>query len=121
MSLIYNNGNIYCKKGENGIGVYCRFPIKKGELIELGIMYVINDVDGNYNEHLFSWSNDRRTWAAASGFIAFYNHSDEPNIKKVGNLVNNTMEIYALRDIEVDEELCNTYMSKKWRKCFSYF
>ena len=28
-------------------------------------------------------------------------------------------EIYATRDIPADEELLHTYISLKWRKCFS--
>ena len=81
-------------------------------------MSILNNVDGNENDHLFTWSDDKTTWACGSGCLPYYNHSNEPNIKKVGDLVNNTMKIVALRDINKDEELRNRYMSAKWRKCF---
>jgi hypothetical protein len=52
----------------------------------------------------------------------FYNHSDDkPNIKKNGNLKENTMEIVALEDIPAHTELVSTYYSKKWRECFQKF
>jgi SET domain-containing protein len=101
-----------------GCGVFAKNNYKKGELLETGLMMVLNNVDGNENPHLFTWSDDRKTWAAGSGSIPFYNHSDEPNIKKKGNLADNTMMIVALKDIKQHDELLNTYMSATWRKCF---
>ena len=65
--------------------------------------------------------DDRKSWAAGSGCIPFYNHSDIPNIVKKGDLKNDTMTIYALVDIKKDEELMNTYFSKQWRACFQDF
>ena len=43
---------------------------------------------GHYNEHLFTWSDDRKTWAIGSGNLMFYNHCDKENanILKKGNL-----------------------------------
>jgi len=113
--------NVYVKKGINGYGVYARKDFKEGEIIEKGIMIRMKNTDGNENPHLFTWSDDRKVWASASGCIPFYNHSDEPNIKKIGDLVNDLMTIIAIKDIKKDEELCNTYYSKKWRKCFQDF
>jgi SET domain-containing protein len=79
------------------------------------------NVDGHENPHLHTWSDDKKTWAIGSGCFSYYNHSDEPNIKKVGDLKNDTMKIIALRDIKKGEELRNSYMSKSWRKCFKDF
>jgi len=116
-------GLVNCSKvkvdiSEFGYGVFSNQDIKKDEVIETGLMYIVNSVDGNKNEHLFTWSDDRQTWAGASGCIPFYNHSENPNIKKVGDLKNNKMLIVALRDIKKGEELRNTYYSAKWRECF---
>jgi hypothetical protein len=107
-------------KCEYGLGVFADVDIIKGEIIEVGIVYVLTDVDGDKegNEHLHTWSDDRTKWAAPSGCIPWYNHSDNPNIKKVGDLKNNTLNIVALRDIKKGEELRNKYFSAKWRKCF---
>lgn len=110
--------NVYIDVSKHGLGVFALFDFKKDEIIEYGIMYRLKNVDGNENPHLFTWSDDRTVWAGASGCIPFYNHSDNPNIKKVGDLINDTMKIIALRDISKGEELCNTYFSSKWRTCF---
>jgi len=119
MQNFVNCSRVYVDKCEFGFGVFANEDIKEGEIVEIGLMYIIDGVDGNNNEHLFTWSDDRSRWAGASGCIPYYNHSDYPNVKKVGDLVNNTMKIVALRDIANGEELRNQYMSAKWRKCFS--
>jgi SET domain-containing protein len=119
MQNYVNCSKVYVDVCEFGYGVFANQNIKEGEIIEIGLMYIINGVDGNNNSHLFTWSDDRSVWAGASGCIPFYNHSNIPNIKKIGDLVNNTMSIIALRDIMKGEELKNTYMSSKWRKCFN--
>jgi SET domain-containing protein len=118
MLAYVNCDKVYVDKSEFGFGVFARQDIAKDEIVEIGLMYIISDVDGNINEHLFTWSDDKTVWAGASGCIPFYNHSDNPNIKKVGDLKNNTMHIIALKDIKKGEELRNTYMSSKWRTCF---
>lgn len=109
------------KQSENGWGVYTKLSIKKGDLIERAIMYRVNNVDGHENPHLFTWSDDRTIWAGGTGLTPFYNHSEEPNIVKKGDLINDVLEIYAGRDISAGEELCGKYYSKKWRKCFQDF
>ncbi len=111
---------VYIDRSEHGLGCFAKNDIKKDEIIENGIMMIINGVDGNDNPHLFTWSDDRKVWAAASGCLPFYNHSENPNIKKIGNLKNNTIKVKALKDIRKGDELRNTYMSNKWRKCFNF-
>lgn len=106
---------------EFGYGVFAKTDIKKGEVIEVGLMIRLVNVDGNENPHLFTWSDDRKVWATGSGCLPFYNHSDEPNVKKVGDLKNDTMQIIALCDIKKDDELFSKYFSIGWRTCFKSF
>lgn len=113
--------NVYVKKGIHGYGVFAKIDFKPGDIIEKGIMYRLVNVDGNENPHLFTWSDDKTIWAGASGCIPFYNHSDSPNIIKKGDLENDLMTIIAIVEIKKDEELVNTYFSKKWRDCFQTF
>ena len=114
--------DVYVKTGQHGYGVYARRDFKAGEVVERGIMVRLK-ADGNeqQNHNLLTWSDDRTVWATGSGCILFYNHSDTPNIVKKGDLPNDLMTIYALTDIKKDDELCNTYFSKKWRTCFQSF
>jgi len=113
--------NVYVKKGKNGYGVFARKDFSKGDIVEKGVMYRLTNVNGHENPHLFTWSDDRKVWAGGSGCLPFYNHSDFPNIEKKGDLKNDLMIIFAITDIKKDEELCNTYFSKKWRDCFQIF
>lgn len=110
--------NVRVGQSQHGYGCFARKPFKAGDVIERGLMYRLVNVDGNENPHLFTWSDDRKTWASGSGCLPYYNHSFNPNIKKVGDLKHDTMTIVALRDIAKGEELCNFYMSSPWRKCF---
>ena len=119
MGLV-NCSKVYVDKATYGNGVFAKQDLAQGEIIETGLMMRMTNVDGNENSHLFTWSDDRQTWAAGSGCLPFYNHtSGEPNIKKCGDLVNDTMVVVALRDIKMGEELVSKYYSASWRKCFS--
>lgn len=119
MGLV-NCSKVYIDKSKFGYGVFAKQDLKAGEIIETGLMYRLVNVDGNENPHLFTWSDDRKTWAAGSGCLPYYNHtSGEPNMKKVGDLVNDKMVVVALRDIKTGEELVSQYYSASWRKCFN--
>ena len=109
------------KTDKIGWGVYTKDFIPKDTLIERAIMMRMVNVDGNENPHLFTWSDDRKTWTAGSGLSPFYNHSENPNMLKKGDLINDTLEFYASRDIQPGEELVGIYYSKEWRKCFEKF
>ena len=122
MNKYIDCSKVYIDKSSLGcLGVFANKDIEVGEVIEVGIMNIIYNVDGNENTHLFTWSNDRNVWATGSGLLPFYNHFYIPNIKKVGDLINNTMKIIALKNIKKGEELGNSYHSKSWRKCFQNF
>ncbi len=115
-----NCSKVYVDKSQYGYGVFAKKDLVQGEIIETGLMMRMNNVDGNENPHLFTWSDDRKTWAAGSGCLPYFNHtSGEPNMKKHGDLIGDTMVVVALRDIKAGEELVSQYYSASWRKCFS--
>ena len=105
----------------NGYGVFAKVAFLKGDIIERAIMLPLVNVDGNENPHLHTWSDDKKIWATGTGYVSMYNHSENPNIIKDGDIVNHTMKVIAKRDIEEGEELCGYYMSKPWRLCFQDF
>jgi len=118
MGLV-NCSKVYIDNSPYGYGVFARHNLKQDEIIETGLMCRMFNTDGNENPHLFTWSDDRKTWAAGSGCLPFYNHtSKEPNMKKVGDLQNDKMLIVAVKDIKAGEELVSQYYSASWRKCF---
>lgn len=118
MGLV-NCSKVYVANSKYGYGVFAKQDIKKNEIIETGLMCRMFNVDGNENPHLFTWSDDRKTWVSGSGCLPFYNHtSGEPNMKKIGDLINDKMTLVALTDIKKGDELVSQYYSASWRKCF---
>tara|TARA_Y100000590_G_scaffold464573_1_gene634355 strand:+ start:151 stop:1056 length:906 start_codon:yes stop_codon:yes gene_type:complete len=105
-----------------GIGVFAKQPIQKEEIIEKGIVRVLNECDGNKNPHVFTWSDEipNQVWAIGSGCSTFYNtgNKDEVNIKMHRDYINNQFLFIAIKDIKENEELLHLYKSKGWRKCF---
>ncbi len=103
--------------GFGGDGVFATASIKKGTLVERGIVRVI-PIDGHECPYVFTWSEDRTKWAIGSGCSTFYNASKDPNTKMIRYFDENRFEIIALRDIEKGEMLTHAYKSLDWRKCF---
>jgi hypothetical protein len=105
-------------------GAFARKDFKEGELIEKGVMRRLPDgFDGNKCPYIFTWSNERpnHVWAMGSGCSAFYNTNKEnvANTRMVRYFDEDRFEIFASRDINKDEELTHTYLSLRWRECFS--
>uniref|UniRef100_A0A7S0KYB2 SET domain-containing protein n=1 Tax=Asterionellopsis glacialis TaxID=33640 RepID=A0A7S0KYB2_9STRA len=105
-------------------GAFAAVAFKKGDLIEKGLMRRLPEgFDGNTCPYIFTWSTERpnKTWAMGSGCAPYYNTDKEgqANTKMVRFFDEDKFEIYAERDIEKDEELLHTYISLKWRTCFS--
>lgn len=116
---LQNSRKVYVDYCKYGYGAFAKQDIKKGEIVETCIMCRLVNVDGNENPHLFTWSDDRKVWAAATGCLPFYNHTNgDANIRKIGDLKNDLMTVVALRDIKKGEELVSRYFSSSWRKCF---
>jgi hypothetical protein len=112
---------VYIGKSKHGLGVFTNKDLEVDEVVEVGMITPLVNVDGNENPHLFTWSNDRKVWATGSGLLPFYNHFYVPNVKKIGDLNLNTMKVIAIKPIKKGEEIGNYYHSKEWRKCFQLF
>ena len=117
MSLVDCSKVIVKNTNTMGLGAFINQNIKRGDLIEKGIVRRI-DTDGHKSPYLFTWSEDRTVWAFASGCATFYNTSLDPNTRFVRNYITDTFKIYAQRDIKVGEELTYKYKSLEWRECF---
>lgn len=105
-------------------GAFAAVAIKKGDLIEKGVMRRLPEgFDGNTCPYIFTWSEKRPcpTWGMGSGCAPFYNTCKEgtANTKMVRYFNEDRFEIFANSDIAKDEELLHTYISLKWRGCFS--
>ena len=60
---------VYVKSDRfGGAGSYAAVPIRKGELVERGIVRRL-PVDGNHCPYVFTWSEDKTVWASGSGLL----------------------------------------------------
>jgi len=101
-----------------GDGAFATVDIKKGELVEYGLMRRL-PLDGNQSPYVFTWSDDRTVWATAGGCAMFYNtHPTTPNTEMIRYFDEDRYEIFALEDIKAGDELLHTYRSLRWRQCF---
>jgi SET domain-containing protein len=108
-------------------GAFAKIDIKKGELVEKGLMRRLSDnnnkiYNGMKNPYIFTWSDDmpNYTWAFASGCASFYNCNslEKANTYMIRYFDEDRFEIYAKKDIIAGEELTHTYKSLKWREVF---
>ena len=99
------------------MGVFAKSLIKKGNIIEWGLASLIPGIDVRNNDIFYSWSlEDRSKAATVSGCGLFYNTlGDQSNARCVPYHTQNRFEIYALRDIEANEELTIRYDSMNYR------
>ena len=102
---------------KKGHSAYANVDIKKGELIEKGLARRV-ETDGHKNPYVFTWSDDRKTWAFGSGCATFYNTSRNPNTIMTRYFDEDRFEIHAKQDIKKDTELTHTYRSLEWREAF---
>ena len=117
MSLI-DCSKVYVKDTNMmGLGAFANQNIIEGELVEKGVVRRIN-TNGHNSPYLFTWSEDRTIWAFASGCATFYNTNLNPNTRMERDYENDVFQIYAIKNINKDEELTHKYKSLKWRECF---
>lgn len=119
-----NSNKVIVKNDQwGGMGAYSAVNIKSGDIIETGIVRILNDIDGNENPHVFTWSDEYpcTKWAIASGCATFYNNGNykEANTYMERNFKDNTFIIIAKKNIPTGTEMLHEYKSKKWRNCFS--
>lgn len=118
------NGSFSNEQTGDFDGAFAAVDIKKDELIEAGVVRRLPDgFDGNSCPYIFTWSTERpnKTWAMASGCAPYYNTCKEgtSNTRMVRDFEKDDFEIFANEDIKAGDELLHTYISLKWRTCFS--
>ena len=121
-SKVYVDTSLFSTPSNTFDGAFAITNIKKGELVEKGIVRRLYNFDGMNSPFVFTWSDDtpNTTWAISSGCATYYNTAPlgEANTKMVRLYKEDRFEIYALKDIEEGEELTHTYKSLGWRDVF---
>ena len=106
-------GPIIVKSADQyGRGVFADRYIKKGELLEEAPVIMIPDQEWKKMKksvllnYVFRWGEDK---AVALGYGSLYNHSFTPNAKYITNIENQTIDFYARKDIQRDEQIFVNY------------
>lgn len=98
------------KRGVNGLGLFTKVPMKKGECIIEYIGEVITEAQANERggKYLFQTSKNRHIDGTTRKNIARYiNHSCRPNCEV--DIIRGRVFIYTKRKIEPGEELFYDY------------
>lgn len=96
----------------NNKGVFASVDIKKGEIIEIAPILVLEFTDlietrWNLLFEYYFWMDD--FVALALGFASIYNHSQDPNSKYEINREDKTITFTAIKDILKDSEIYFNY------------
>ena len=103
------------KRGVNGLGLFAKVPIKKGDCIIEYVGEIINDAEANRRggRYLFQTSKDRHIDGTMRSNIARYvNHSCRPNCE--ADTIRGRVFISAIKNIAVGEELNYDYGKEYW-------
>jgi len=107
---------IYIKNSPvHGLGVFAKERIYSEEIIEVCPLFTWtlepNKPDPCLNDYRYNWPKSEN-WthqAVAWGYGSLYNHSNTPNADWRDNQDKTAFEIYAIRDIEINEEIFTYY------------
>ncbi len=110
--------DLVVKRGMNGLGLFTKVPMKKGDCI---IEYVGNilvteeEVNARGGQYLFEVSKKKTIDGSGRSNTARYiNHSCRPNAEV--DIIKGRVFIYAKRGIKEGEELCYDYGKEFWNE-----
>lgn len=99
----------------HGKGVFTYEAIPEGALLEICPVIIMPEssitlLDQTVlYDYYFQWGEKNDRCAIVLGFGSLYNHSFEPNAEYDMDYENETLDIFALRDIEAGEEILFNY------------
>ncbi len=99
----------------SGRGVFTSEPIPAGALIEICPVIVLPEEElpiihkTHLHDYYFFWGEDEKQCAIALGFGSLYNHAYQANAEYIVDLDENTLDIYAVRNISKGEEITLNY------------
>lgn len=99
--------------GKKGRGVFAGRPFKKGEILERSPYIEIPPRDGRKLTdtiiNSYWYDLDKKSAAIGLGLTSLYNHSETPSAKFSINRRRRMITIKAVRDINLQEEICVHY------------
>lgn len=107
---------IYIKDtGKYGRGVYARYDIKIGQVIEVSPVILLTKKESVYikdtiiSDYWFNWGAGDFDSALALGYGSLFNHSYTPNAAFYNNKDNLLIIFYALSNIKAGDEITVNY------------
>lgn len=103
-----------------GRGVFARRLIRKDEVIECAAIVPVAaeniPEDGPPDGYVLDWDPDTpgAEHALVMGYIMLYNHGETPNVRLENDYEDQTVTVFALRDIAAGEELTWDYNCELW-------
>lgn len=98
-----------------GRGVFTGSPIEEGTLIEICPVIVLPSKERSIihetslHDYYFLWGEDQQQCAIALGNGSLYNHSYQPNAKYLLDYDHQTIDFYAIKNIEPGDEILVNY------------
>jgi SET domain-containing protein len=99
----------------HGVGVFAIQKIWKGEVFEVApVLELPTKRGGEYNilpdyRFFFPRNSSNQIHVLGLGYSSFYNHSENPNAEWTDTKGQKSFDFYALRNIEVGEEITVYY------------
>lgn len=103
------------KTKKKGLGVFATNDIKKGTLIELSPVIVLNEADTklihktHLHDYYFSWEENQKCSAIALGYVSLYNHQVDSNCFYETYFEDKEIKIISRKNIQKGEELTINY------------
>lgn len=114
---LYGTSELITKRGINGLGLFTKVPIKKGDCIIEYFGEIIDDKEANRRggKYLFQTSKNRHIDGKERTNTARYvNHSCRSNSEV--DIIKGRVFIYARRAIKPGEELLYDYGKEYWNE-----
>ena len=98
-----------------GRGVFSTELISAGSVIEICPAIIlppdqIKAIEStDLFDYYFQWAEDEKSCAIVLGYGSLYNHSFSPNARYYTDFETNTLDVIALKDIQVGEEITFNY------------
>lgn len=106
-----DNTKVYVKKaGKKGRGVFASEPLKRGEVVEVAPIIILDRADSDriqetqLRNHVYAYGSRS---CLGLGYASFYNDSSEPNCRF--QVFTDRIRFTALRDIKKNEEILINY------------
>ncbi len=92
-----------------GRGVYANESIKKGEIIEICQLLIVDEAEigDHLSRYVFHYRGKKLAIVLGNGSL--YNHSKNPNVTCYFDYKNETLTFEAMRNIDLGEELLINY------------